>query len=109
MPKFNIGDHVKVVDKDFSYTKYDDFFFENNITMHDVAMYDYGVAAKENVEYEIIQKGTHTIFTDRELYLIKSLNKDKTYIVESDGIEFSKRKMTIEEIEELLGYRIELV
>ena len=125
--KFNIGDIVKVVDVGQCYNHYHSFFHMNEEALRKqlgddflgvVAMWTHGKRLPK--EYEGIEKFKVIGYAEHEdynigLYVISRLSEDDgylsdVYIIGKSGIEFYEpKKMTVEEIEKILGYEIQIV
>lgn len=112
---FNVGDIVKVTDEGCQYSTYPSFFTQNfgiSPKSEDFSSrYCYNVyidMVNENEEeYKIVGFGKH-ITTDKIIYVIEDSNS-RIFLIGEDGIDAILRKMTLEEIEKELGYKIKLI
>lgn len=114
--KFMVGDIVQVVDIGACYTTYCDFFRENDISIDIAARYRYDFPLSEiirenpDVLFKVMAVGTHGI-DGTKIYAITALGDwvEHCYLIGERGITEETTPMTLEEIEEILGYKIRIV
>lgn len=129
-----VGDIVKVTDWGELYSTYWDFFDKmkdellkcNKLTLSDIARYGKSVndirtsdsysKALLDCDYEVILIGAHHYDEHKKLAIIKQCevidmfdDYSHIYIVGINGLSTKVKNMTIKEIEELLGYKINIV
>lgn len=130
-----VGDIVKVTDWGETYPTYCDFFDEmrdeilkcDKLTLSDIARYGKSINdindsdsysdALRNCDYEVILIGTHH-YSGHKIAIIKQYevigmfygdDDCHIYIIDVNALSTKVKNMTIKEIEELLGYKINLV
>lgn len=116
--KFKVGDKVKVENWGLSYTTYTSFFKnrQNDSNMKIEYMINYAYNNDKFFKYYELNSDpdTYTVVyvNDVNNFLSQVLIQDSlgaTYIIRADALEFKNKKMTLKEIEEQLGYSIELI
>lgn len=114
---FKVGDIVTVRNWGYAYSSYTSYFDENDmsgVSLKDIARYEYGNFNRPeslDTKFKILQIGTHEI-TNKAIAFIELCEPDKffpTYLIGVEGLGQVRKKMTLEDIEEKLGYKIELV
>lgn len=113
--KFKVGDKVKVKDWGCSFTTYTGFFKDrqNDSDMKIEYMINYAYNNDKFSKYSELNSDpdTYTVVYVSN-FLLQVLIQDSfeaTYLIRSDALEFKNRKMTLKEIEEQLGFSIELI
>ena len=113
--KFKVGDKVKVKNWGRSYSTYTSFFEErqNDSNMKIEYMINYAYNNDKFLKYRELNSDpdTYTVVYVSN-FLSPILIQDSfeaTYIVGDDALEFENKKMTLKEIEEQLGFSIELI
>lgn len=89
MDNINIGDEVKVINEDYLYTTYADFFIENDISKDLTIRYQYGSGEVVNKDATYIVKyiGYH-VWGDRKLCLIQEkFDFNRVYLIGVEGLE----------------------
>lgn len=111
--KFKVGDKVKVKDWGCSFTTYTGFFKDrqNDSDMKIEYMINYAYNnGKFSQYYELnSDPDTYTVVYVSNLQVLIQDSFEATYLIRSDALEFKNRKMTLKEIEEQLGFSIELI
>lgn len=106
-----IGDTVKIINDGKRYTTFSKWFADNidNLNIRDVVAYDYDDDKNQDYFDNVL---CEVVYIDRknEICLIREMDdRFLTYLVDLDGIASIKKQMTIEDIEKLLGFQIEII
>ena len=87
---FEIGDIVRVVEKEKSYNTYIDFFIEQDLPIDYAARYVYCHLPDEESKYRILHIGKHD-HKDNDVIVVESVKTDEIYLVDSDSVEIYKK------------------
>ena len=87
---FEIGDIVRVVEKEKSYDTYIDFFIEQDLPIDYAARYVYHHLPDEESKYRILHIGKHD-YKDNDVIVVESVKTDEIYLVDSDSVEIYKK------------------
>ena len=87
---FEIGDIVRVVEKEKSYDTYTDFFKEQDLPIDYAARYVYHHLPDEESKYRILHIGKHK-YKDNDVIVVESIKTNEIYLVDSNGIEIFKK------------------
>lgn len=90
LTKIKVGDFVKIVDNEATYTTFDTWIYKN-LDFPNVVLYDFEVVPHTGTLGKVIAKNEHGLF-DTQLLAIKT-KENKVYLIEEDGVEkvFNKK------------------
>ena len=90
IPKFKVGQKVKVVKPGECYTTYSDFFTDNHVPMNIAIRYQYGRSLEDedynDQTYIIDFVGKHHWKGEYALYVIRDERSGRTYLVNECGL-----------------------
>ena len=114
MSKFKVGDIVRVIDWGKQYSTCTPWFIEHasELELEWMINYCYGSFSKNSDHYSMERFKVLFVDQDKGRCLIGEMRINcvgNTYLIDKEGLALVRKRMTQDDIEMELGYRVELI